>query len=69
MLQMNRKRQDLRHSLYFRQVTLSNGKKRRLPISIALDFRKLPKEQRTPELYQKLKQEGTNGTYTLHCGG
>ena len=58
MIQMNRKRQDLRRHLHFRVVHLSNGKRGWLPTAIALDFRKLPKVERTPELYQKLKQEG-----------
>jgi hypothetical protein len=37
---------------------ICNGKRGWLPTAIALDFRKLPKVERTPELYQKLKQEG-----------
>ena len=49
------RKQDLKHKLYFSKVTLSDNKRRWLPKEEAKLFRKIPKEQRTLDLYNSVK--------------
>lgn len=51
----NRRKQDLKRKLYFGRVTLLDNRRRWLPKEDAKLFRKLPKEQRTLDLYNSVK--------------
>ena len=57
------RKQDLKHKLYFNKVTLSDNRRRWLLKEDAKLFRKLPKEQRTLDLYNSVK----NGLVKLDC--
>lgn len=49
------RKQDLKHKLYFGKVTLSDNRRRWLLKEDAKLFRKIPKEQRTLDLYNSVK--------------